>query len=160
MGFGTDVFPALERGTRRVSHTDQGEMLIREYEEDSRMPRDGLGESCYTVVGVGAAVVVADVVGRGIDWWRVAQGIVVVGMHRVVDRMCPATSPGYQVARLGKGPLERAERTRLSRDYDHVYDRLPDVEHSNSDFRGDYSGSTRYEDLATAFHNRSHLLLR
>ena len=50
-----------------MSHTDQGEMQIREYEEDSRMPRDGFGESYYTGVVVVVVAVAADVVGRGID---------------------------------------------------------------------------------------------
>lgn len=95
---GIDVSRVLEKGTRREGHSDRGEMLIRVYEADSRMPRDELDASCYTVAGVAGAVVAADVVGQDTGLQRLVLGIVVVEMHNAVDRRYRATIPGYQDA--------------------------------------------------------------
>jgi hypothetical protein len=95
---GIDVFRVLEKGTRRESHIDPGEMLIRAYEADSRMPRDAFDASCYTVAEVAGAVVAADVVGQDTGSQRLVRGIVVVEMHSAGDRRSRATIPGYQDA--------------------------------------------------------------
>ena len=98
MEIGIDVFRVLAKGTRRESHIDPGEMLIRVYEADSRMPRDAFAASCYTVAEVAGAVVAADVVGRDTDLQQLVRDIVVVEMHSAEDRRCRATIPGYRDA--------------------------------------------------------------
>jgi hypothetical protein len=101
VGIEIDVVQAPARGTRRESRTVEGEMPRPEFEGDSRMPRDASAVSCYIAVGVGVGAVADDAVGRGIDSWRVIRGTVVVVMHRVVDRRCPATIRGYRDASPG-----------------------------------------------------------
>jgi len=101
VGIEIDVVQALVKGTQKESHNAEGEMLRQEFEEDSRTQRDGSAVSCCTVVGVGVGAVVDDAVGRDIDLSRVIRGTVVVMMHRVVDRRCPATIRGYQDASPG-----------------------------------------------------------
>ena len=159
VGIGIDVFQVLARETQRIGHSDRGEMPRRVFEEDSRMPKDGLDGSYYTVVGVAAAAVADDVVGRGIGLWRGVQGIAAGGMHRPVDRRCPAMIPGYQDARPAMVLWEHGARTHSSHGCGHACVRLLDVAHSSSDSRRGYWDSTRYADSARACHNHSHLLL-